>query len=119
MPKTMTPQELAIELSTDARTTRKFLRAITPRDAQPGKGSRWAVPANAAALKVLNRRFAEWGAQQAELAAQRIAAKDEVAAQTADEVIAELDAETPADDAPAALDELEGPSDADLAVIED
>jgi len=36
----ITPAELALELGTDARTTRKFLRSITPRDEQPGEGRR-------------------------------------------------------------------------------
>lgn len=39
----ITVQELATTLDTDARTARKFLRSITPKDAQPGKGSRWAI----------------------------------------------------------------------------
>jgi hypothetical protein len=34
---------LATTLDTDARTARKFMRSITPADAQPGKGSRWAI----------------------------------------------------------------------------
>lgn len=40
---TITVQELATDLGTDARTARKFLRSVTPADAQPGKGSRWAI----------------------------------------------------------------------------
>lgn len=115
MAKTMTPTELATELSTDARTVRKFLRAITPRDAQPGKGSRWAVPANATELRKLNTRFAAWGAEQAALAAQRAAAKVETAAQAVDEEIAELDAATDDD----SLDALEGPSDEEIKSITD
>lgn len=42
---TLNVSELAVRLDTDARTTRKFLRSVTPIDAQPGKGSRWAVEA--------------------------------------------------------------------------
>jgi hypothetical protein len=42
---TLNPTELADRLGTDARTARKFLRSITPKDAQPGKGSRWAIEA--------------------------------------------------------------------------
>lgn len=114
MPKTMTPQALAIELSTDPRTVRKFLRSITPRDAQPGKGSRWAVPATKVDIAKLTKQFEKWGADQAEAAAQRAAAKVETAAQEVDEVIAELDAEMIDD----SLDALEGPSDADLVEIE-
>jgi len=40
---TITVSDLALELDTDARTARKFLRSITAADAQPGKGSRWAI----------------------------------------------------------------------------
>lgn len=40
---TITVTDLALELDTDARTARKFLRSITPTDAQPGKGSRWSI----------------------------------------------------------------------------
>lgn len=40
---TITVSELATTLDTDARTARKFLRSITPADAQPGKGSRWSI----------------------------------------------------------------------------
>lgn len=40
---TITVTELALTLDTDARTARKFLRSITPADAQPGKGSRWSI----------------------------------------------------------------------------
>lgn len=41
----LTVTDLAARLDTDPRTTRKFLRSITPADEQPGKGSRWEVPA--------------------------------------------------------------------------
>jgi len=40
---TITVTELAEALGTDNRTTRKFLRSITPKADQPGKGSRWAI----------------------------------------------------------------------------
>lgn len=39
----ITVADLATELNTDGRTARKFLRSITPKDAQPGKGSRWSI----------------------------------------------------------------------------
>lgn len=41
----LTVTDLAAKLDTDPRTARKFLRTITPLDAQPGKGSRWGIPA--------------------------------------------------------------------------
>jgi hypothetical protein len=100
---TMTPAELATELGTDARTTRKFLRSITPRDAQPGKGSRWSIEKKQ--LRSLRTKFAAFEKAQAEAKALRDAAK-----------VAEV---VEAPDAPQeATDELEGPSDEELEAIE-
>lgn len=42
---TLNVTDLAARLDTDARTTRKFLRSITPADEQPGKGARWSIEA--------------------------------------------------------------------------
>lgn len=42
---TLNIADLATRLDTDPRTARKFLRSITPADAQPGKGSRWSIEA--------------------------------------------------------------------------
>lgn len=39
----ITVTELAEQLETSPRTARKFLRSITPKDEQPGKGSRWHI----------------------------------------------------------------------------
>lgn len=50
--------DLAARLDTDARTTRKFLRSITPADEQPGKGKRWAVPA--AKVRTLQSQFKKY-----------------------------------------------------------
>lgn len=55
----MTPKELAIELGTDPKTTRKFLRSLTTDRA--GKGGRWVIdPADLPALK---ERFANWNSR--------------------------------------------------------
>lgn len=56
--------ELASELGTDGRTTRKFLRSITPRDAQPGKGSRWGIAGNKKEIASLRKKFAEFNDAQ-------------------------------------------------------
>lgn len=85
---------LATELNTDARTTRKFLRTITPADAQPGKGSRWAIEKRE--VRSLRAKFAKFSTE------------------LADAKLAKTSTPKPATDAP----ELEGPSDADLALIE-
>lgn len=54
----LTPADAALELGTDARTMRKFLRSITPKDAQPGKGSRWEI--KKAEMRSLRKKFTEF-----------------------------------------------------------
>ena len=61
--KTLNVTDLAEVLGTDARTARKFLRSITPKDAQPGKGSRWAIEGNAASIKSLKGKYADFEAK--------------------------------------------------------
>jgi hypothetical protein len=57
---TITPSELAIELDTTPRETRKFLRAdARARGIEtPGKGSRWAIEKRE--VRALKSRFAAW-----------------------------------------------------------
>lgn len=55
---TLTVSELAESLETDARTTRRFLRSITPKDAQPGKGARWSIEKKS--LTSLKKQFATY-----------------------------------------------------------
>jgi hypothetical protein len=50
----MTPKELAIELDTDPKTCRKFLRSLTTDRA--GKGGRWVIDSDD--LDTLKDRFA-------------------------------------------------------------
>lgn len=88
---------LATELDTDARTTRKFLRSITPADAQPGKGSRWAIEKRE--VRSLKSKFAKFEK-----------AIDEAKIEKANKV---QDSTPATDDA-----ELEGPSTADLEMID-
>lgn len=52
----ITPKEFALEVNSDGRTVRKFLRSVTPKGDQPGKGNRWEVR-NTAALR---KQFAAW-----------------------------------------------------------
>ena len=78
----MTPADLATELGSDARTVRKFLRSITPRDEQPGKGSRWSIEKKQ--LRSLRSKFAKWEADAAAARAAREAAKAEDADETTD-----------------------------------
>lgn len=69
---TITTAELATELDTDPRTLRKFLRATTPKDSQPGKGARYSLKGDARSLASMKKKFITW---QDEVAANR-AAKD-------------------------------------------
>ena len=55
---TITVQEFATAIDTDARTARKFLRSVTPADAQPGKGSRWAIEKRD--VRSLTKKFAAY-----------------------------------------------------------
>ena len=67
----ITPADLAAILSTDARTTRKFLRSITPQDEQPGKGSRWQIEKrDVRSLKTKFTKFLEEHTRKADEAAE-------------------------------------------------
>lgn len=57
---TITPKELAIELNTDAKTVRKFLRTLTTDRA--GKGGRWVI--DAADLDALRIKFADFNSRR-------------------------------------------------------
>ncbi len=84
----LTITDLAARLESDPRTTRKFLRSITPADEQPGKGSRWAVPATKVqSLKAKYRKFQE-AAAEAKAAKE---ATDDDAVTIDDTVIAEVE----------------------------
>lgn len=89
MTATMTPAEFAVEVESDGRTVRKFLRSITPKDEQPGKGARWALPGTKRDVARLKKQFSEWSAKQAEEAAKRQAATEET--EPIDETELELD----------------------------
>ena len=99
----LTATQVAEKLNTDARTARKFLRAITPKDAQPGKGSRWGVPLKD--MRSLTSKFNTWSEEQA--------ARREAAAAKAAEAAAEVEA----DEEPE-FDDLE-PTDEELAELDD
>jgi hypothetical protein len=57
---TININELALKLDTTPRTARKFLRSVTPKDEQPGKGSRWAIEAKSVrSLKAQFKTYTE------------------------------------------------------------
>lgn len=60
----MNTTEFAQELDTTPRVARKFLRSITPKDEQPGKGSRWELPSTKRELNRLKKQFTDWTAAQ-------------------------------------------------------
>lgn len=101
---------LAIELDTDARNTRKFLRAITPKDAQPGKGSRWAIEKRD--IRSLRSKFTKFIAAQdaARLEKALNSEKGANAPQTAAEALDELGFEDPTDEQ---IEEMENLLDSD------
>jgi predicted transcriptional regulator len=74
----MTTKDFAAEIGTDPKTLRKYLRSVTPRDEQPGKGSRWVLPGTKTAINAHRKSFAKWQKEQADAAAERAAkaAKD-------------------------------------------
>ena len=78
---TITVSELALDLDTDARTARKFLRAITDADLQPGKGSRWAIEKRD--IRSLKSKFAKFAAAAAQAKLDKEIAKN--AAEVADD----------------------------------
>lgn len=84
MSNTLTTNEFAAELGTDPRTARKFLRSITPKDEQPGKGSRWAIDGTKRSLNTMRKNFNQWAAAQAEEKAKRAAEAAEVASTEAE-----------------------------------
>lgn len=60
---TITINELATDLNSTPREVRKFLRAVTPADEQPGKGHRWQIEKRA--VRGLKKQFAEHAAKPA------------------------------------------------------
>lgn len=87
---TLTPAEFAEQVDSDGRTVRKFLRSITPKDEQPGKGSRWQLPGTKREVTKLTKQFHEWEAAQQAARAEKAAA--EVVEDDTDDV-EELDSE--------------------------
>jgi len=84
----ITVADLATELGTDPRTARKFLRSITPKDDQPGKGSRWAI--EKAQVRSMKSKFANF-AKAAEDARLARAAKNEGTEEPTDADLAEIE----------------------------
>jgi hypothetical protein len=56
----MSAKEMARELGTDARTFRKFMRSITPKEEQPGQGKRWAFKGTKKEIDRFRKQFENW-----------------------------------------------------------
>jgi hypothetical protein len=65
--QTYSPKELANELNTDSKTVRRFLRAVLPDSAHPGKGNRWALQLDADDLDKVRTRFENWNNKTASI----------------------------------------------------
>lgn len=101
------------------RTLRKFLRNdFTAREVPtPGKGGRYSIELKAAELRAMKKRFTAWAEAEAKAQEARRAALAPKATPAPVE-------DAPADDAPAIIeddstDEVEGPSDEELASLLD
>lgn len=103
----ITVQEFATELNTDPRTARKFLREVTPKDAQPGKGKRWSIERRD--LRSLKSKFSKF------IEAEQAARQERELARQAEKMKGPkaVDLEDTTD-----LDSLEGPTDEELAALE-
>lgn len=102
---TITVADLAADLNTDARTARKFLRSITPKDSQPGKGSRWAIEKRE--VRSLRSKFSKFQEAEEARRAAKASKVEEVEATDEVDTIDDID-----------LDSLEGPTADDLALLE-
>ena len=59
---TINISEFATIIEATPRDARKFLREVTPEDAQPGKGGRWAIEKRE--VRSLRTKFAKWDAER-------------------------------------------------------
>jgi len=59
---TITPSEFAEQVHADPKTVRKFLRSLTPKEQQPGRGHRWELPGGKRDVNRLNKQWTEWSA---------------------------------------------------------
>jgi len=58
-----TPTQIAEIVHSDPKTVRKFLRSTIPKDEQPGRGNRWALPGGKREMNRLQKQFEAWAEQ--------------------------------------------------------
>lgn len=114
---TLSAKEAAIELGTDARTFRKFMRSITPKDEQPGQGNRYAIESKD--IKKLKKDFVEFDKGKAKASTNGKAPKEEVVDVDDDELLDEIDLDDDTEAEEEALDALEPDDEEILALDED
>lgn len=112
---TMTTKDFAAALSTDPRTVRKYLRSVTPKADQPGKGSRWELPGTKTAIAKHLKQFTKWTEDEAKRNADRLAkaAKDAAAKVTETADAGEEEVEEDLDPTDQDIAEVEEDSDED------
>jgi hypothetical protein len=108
--ESLSAKEAARELGTDARNFRKFMRAVTPKEDQPGQGNRYAIPKKR--IPKLKAQFEDWSKPK-----QKAAPTDEVDEDLTDE---ELEEAMISDDEDLLADEIDEdePSEEELDEIE-
>jgi len=112
---TLSAKEAAIELGTDARTFRKFMRSITPKDDQPGQGNRYAIESKD--IKKLKKQFEDFNTKKPTKASSNGSTPhDEVVDVDDDELLDEIDLSI--DDADEEVDEDDDGEPVDLAELD-
>jgi len=107
----LSAKEAAIELGTDARTFRKFMRAITPKEDQPGQGNRYAIEEKD--LKKLRKQFSDWAKPKATSTEEKVKTngtgtktkKTKKAAEEVVDITEDIEVDEPSDEEIMALDE--------------
>lgn len=102
----LTATEIAQDLDTTGREVRKFLRSITPKADQPGKGARWGIEKKE--MRSIRPKFAKWVAAQEAAKAARQEANEAAPEVTDNAPLAEAEVEV----------EAEGPTHEELMQIE-
>jgi len=112
---TMTTKDFAAALGTDPRTVRKYLRSVTPKADQPGKGSRWELPGTKTAIAKHLKQFTKWTEDEAKRNADRLAKAAKDAAAKVTEIEEGTDEEVEEDLEPTDEDLIEVDEDSDEA----
>jgi transposase len=117
--ETMSAKEVAREFGVDARTFRKFMRAVLPKEDQPGQGNRYQIETKQ--LKKLRKLFDEWHSPKPSKAAENGEApakpKKSKKKKSKEPEVADLTEEA-SDEVIDDLDLLDGPIDDELEEIE-